>query len=376
MRLFESEQPITPTAKKINTVKSEPIPRFGHVLLPKEYKRYAPKFDTIHKDDLQFFKGLEGKYRKDPSTSQEQDSHSEQDLFFAAATELLDHGLELRAEESKYRSDGDRFDMRQEHYRQSNIRTTTLAALFIHHPLFRGTYRKIHAEKMERALPQVATALTDIPDDEIYSLDGYFENTQEILASALEETSYTFPQSQVNVIGNLAAFDNHGFIAHKSLTRTYFAATGIGTFRKFLQEVVTEAAETGEDIPAAVRHEFLDRDGVGFQLMRTHLHDFAEQHPIELEGKPLDEQRKTLETTVFTQGSCPAIHKMPGADGTQRPIVYEYAATIVDKIPQRILDLYDNKKMPNFQDLDAPIEAIQVDWAGENESESGPRTSL
>lgn len=314
------------------------------VPLSEPFKRYTAGLVEMHRADLEFVQNLLGKYGlSDSENGQSQKRSFGRTEFFAAAADFRSYVLNLRSrldrnfnevdlDRSDFDIDSPIFNMYgiSERVRPSKPRITNLAYLFLHLPSIKAVSMQVHAEKMIGGLPSFSRSLPDIATQDGISMHDYFDRVKELMATCMEESLDKDRVTQFQDLGLILGYEAYGILLPPRLRTKIFAAIGIGTFTKILEQVVNEAISDGKDVTSYVREEFLENRGVAYRLMRVSLKDLTR-----VEEGELDEMRKMLDQNNYYKGACPAILPTTTTDGqsVQRPIAFEYAATIVKHMP-------------------------------------------
>ncbi len=353
------------------------------VPLPDAYQRFVGREVALPLQDLRFFEGLLEKYGFGEKGEDQERREFGEEEFFSAAHDMQSYAMKIREEEeneSNYSvteniadtNDKEREELliKVDKLRPSSARMQVLSHLFLHQPFFKSQYMQIHAQKMEYALPGMSIGLDGATVQSSASRDEYFTNVLFSMSMSMIAATSNFEPEDVAALGFVIGAQEHGYYLPQKFRVNQFAVVGVGTFNEALKEVVDEAVDTGDNVNAALRREFLDRDGVGFQLMRTHIHHFVHRAEPAMEGKTLDEKRAILAEEDYLIGACPAILKVESLDGTarKRPIAYEFAAAIVDRMPKRLLQR-DHAKYPPALEAngDMMLFTDDIDWAGEDQ---------
>jgi len=153
---------------------------------------------------------------------------------------------------------------------------------------------------------------------------------------SMREVTSVLSDSQIDTIGFIMGYNEKGIFVHPDQRREEFAETGVETHINFLALTVEDALIHDKDVRESVRREYLDRDGIGFTLMRTHLGDGVERSIVALNAHDFDIGRARILEDEYAHGACPAILKTPSADDptVQRPIAFEYAWVALEHMPK------------------------------------------
>lgn len=348
--LSKPEKPDIKELKEISVASEEP-----KVALPERYQRYLGKERFVPRADLEFFDTLLDRYGLADKTGEGQTSRKfGVDEFFAAAAEVQHYAVELRERimpewneplDSLSEAAGLNRQLLDAYAKMdmahpANMRISDLSRIFLHHPKVKTAYMKIHEEKMTHAMPSFARELTELDTTGIKNRHEYFTRVQSLMGRNMREASSSlFTPEQIDTLGYLIGFEEASYSIPKSCRLAQFTNVGVGTFKRFLEKVVDEAVEEGEDIQSKIRREFLERDGVGHSAMRTHITDFVHKIEPDMYKTTLDDTREAIANGNFNKGVCPAIMKTEShtEPGEQRPIVYEYASIIVNNMPKHLL---------------------------------------
>lgn len=320
------------------------------VPLPERHLKYAKDIKDIHPDDLAFFDTLLEKYGLS-SRHEETQVPFDEDEFFGVAREMQEYAYILRADEivpeipestlglsMASKKMAELLDRR----RPSSKRMTKLSKLFLFQPRIRHEYNKVHAKKMVAAYPLIQTWMQDDQIQSSQDVDEYMLGTSAVLSAAMEKGTSQFSVLGIDAVGTILGFEQQGMLLTSDRRRSYFAHTGLSVFTSHLGAIIKEAVSSDQSVKDVIRREFLEKDGVVFQAMRTSLHDNFHRIEPEIVGMTQDERRRFFETNDFEGGACAALLKMPTdvvvpEDGErQRPISYEIALAIADSIPQHI----------------------------------------
>ncbi len=306
--------------------------------VPEGYQKYFGKREQekkLHVADVKFFEGLLDKYGLSEG-SRNDDANSRKFgrvEFFSAAVDLKGYAMELRTK------DTDHHLVDYNYYSSSGQRMRDLTTMFFHQPKIKKEYMQVHAEKMELALPDFIEGLSLPEMARSTTRANYFGKVDNLMGETLTSASQSFDDADVCNVGLLIGYNTRGLYQTEGSSRSYFAEMGYGTFLNFLREVVDETVYARADLPSAIRREFLERDGLGYNLMRMHLSDFIGNEAA-VAHRSLNGRRVMLQESDHNIGACPAILKTTSPeDQRQRPIAYEYAAAIVRRMPKALSSL-------------------------------------
>lgn len=305
----------------------------GFVKLSDKYREYVGGEKYMHKDDYDFFEDiLQGYFTPSERGNGVEDkgevAPSEEEKFFEAVTQVKDYGLALEQE-----VEGNLF---KQIPRIGRFRSLVL--LFLHHPKIRGPYMQVHAKKMGFALPDFSNELSVTDFNGSENREDYLKRAHTLMSDKMAIATEQFKPNDVVNLGGLIHFEQNDQFGDEESAVKNFAGKGVKTFVDILATVLDQAEVDHKDFSEAIKEEFLQRDGIAFQLMRIHLSDFVHKimYPTDLKYKLI---KRLLKRRKYLSGTCPAILKAPTPSGgqTERPIAYEYAATIVNNIPQRLV---------------------------------------
>lgn len=346
---------VSPAAKAISTEIMEKLD-YPRAKLSDKYKELlAGRKPELGKEDLAFFEGLLTTYGvsiEDYATDGKKTL--EKDEFFSACADIETYGMQLRGrlmpnweeekdilqEELKNRPRpevAEDQDMDTLHPAQERLKD--LSTLFLHHPSVKPAYMQVQTEKMVGAFPTVITGLESLKTNQTIGENEYFLMTQFLMNAGMTKAAKKVAPEKVSALGFVIGYQEDGMVLSEEKRKDKFATIGTSDFLLLLKKVTDETIKEGGDLQAAVRREFLKRDGVGFSSMRLHIREFSKHVRPKTKDKKLDAARDVFKGSKFTIGACPAIGKMESLDepGNQRPIVYEYASAIIRNMPPHLL---------------------------------------
>lgn len=310
-----------------------------NVSLPEKYKQYAgAKEINVH--DLAFFEELLGRYGLSGNGSkveQEERLFGERE-FMTACEEVKTYVMDLRDRvlPKGIPNEGSPESVANDEL-MGNRRIQELILLFLHHPKIRTEFINIHAQKMGFAFPEFRERLAGISDVDVSGRDAYMQEASDLMSWSMFHASFQFPRGQVDTLGMLMGYQLEGVLPVAADRRRVFSSVGVGSFTNVLGDVVGKAISEREDVHDAVRREFLTREGLAFILARTHIESFKQNAGKAIYNKTLHHNWESVKTADYEPGICPAIVKIPRHDGTMRPIMYEYAESILSAMPERFL---------------------------------------